>query len=134
MSPMMACAPTIRPPAPMPCSARKPINSAIVWLSPASIDPARKITIAAWNTGLRPYMSPNFPYSGVEIVDASRYEVTTHDRWFSPPRSPTMVGRAVETIVWSSAARNMPSISAAKTGTSSLRASTPPVPTSGAIA
>ena len=32
-----------------------------------------------------------------------------------PPRSPTIVGSAVETIVWSSAARNMPSISATKT-------------------
>src|SRR5919204_3170767 len=52
---------------------------------------------------------------GVETVDASRYDVTTHERWFRPPRSPTIVGNAVETIVWSSAARNMPSISAAKT-------------------
>src|ERR671934_1499340 len=52
---------------------------------------------------------------GVETVEASRYEVTTHERWLSPPRSPTIVGSAVETIVWSSAARNMPSMSAAKT-------------------
>ena len=44
--------------------------------------------------------------------------MTTHDRWLSPPSSPTIVGRAVETIVWSSAARNMPSISAAKIGAS----------------
>ena len=72
MSPMIACAPTISPPAPMPWSARKPISSAIVWLSPASIEPTRKITIAAWKTGLRPYMSPSFPYSGVETVEASR--------------------------------------------------------------
>ena len=41
--------------------------------------------------------------------------MTTHERWLRPPRSPTIVGSAVETIVWSSAARNMPSISAAKT-------------------
>src|SRR6185437_6174010 len=52
---------------------------------------------------------------GVETVDASRYEVTTQERWLSPPRSPTIVGSATETIVWSSAARNMPSISAMKT-------------------
>ncbi len=70
--------------------------------------------MAARKTGFRPYMSPSFPYIGVDTVDASRYAVTTHERWFSPPRSPTIVGSAVATIVWSSAARNMPSMSAAK--------------------
>src|SRR5689334_10367661 len=44
-------------------------------------------------------------------VDATRYAVTTHDRWFRPPRSPTMVGSAVATMVWSSAASSMPSMS-----------------------
>ena len=51
------------------------------------------------------------PHSGVDAVLANRYDVMTHDsrslRW----KSPTMVGSAVETIVWSRAARNMPSIS-----------------------
>ena len=51
--------------------------------------------------------------------------MTTQDRCSSPPRSPTIVGSAVETIVWSSAARNMPSISAAKIGTSSRSLLTP---------
>ena len=115
MSPMIAWAPTMRPPAPIPCSARNPISWSIDWLRPANIDPARKIRIAARNTGLRPTMSPILPYSGVETVEASRYEVTTHERWLRPPRSPTMVGKAVETIVWSRAARNMPSMSATKT-------------------
>ena len=41
--------------------------------------------------------------------------MTTHERWLRPPRSPTIVGSAVDTIVWSSAARNMPSMSATKT-------------------
>ena len=50
--------------------------------------------------------------------------MTTHERWSRPPRSPTIVGSAVETIVWSSAARNMPSISAPKTGTSARPVST----------
>ena len=72
MSPMIACAPTIKPPAPIPCSARKPISCPIDCESPASIEPTRKITIAARKTGFRPRMSPSFPYSGVEIVDASR--------------------------------------------------------------
>ena len=61
MSAMIACAPTIRPPAPTPCSARKPISWPIDWLSPASMEPIRKITIAAWKSGLRPIMSPSFP-------------------------------------------------------------------------
>ena len=69
---MIACAPTIRPPAPRPWIARNAISSPIVWLSPESSEPARKITIAARNTGLRPYMSPSLPYSGVDAVDASR--------------------------------------------------------------
>ena len=61
MSPMIACAPTIRPPAPMPWSARNAISWPIDWLSPDSIEPARKIRIAARKTGLRPYMSPSLP-------------------------------------------------------------------------
>jgi uncharacterized PurR-regulated membrane protein YhhQ (DUF165 family) len=55
------------------------------------------------------------PYSGVTTVIARRYEVTTHERWFSPPSSPTMVGSAVDTIVWSSAASSMVSMSAPTT-------------------
>ena len=61
MSAMIACAPTIRPPAPMPWTARNAISSVIDWLRPESIEPVRKITIAARNTGLRPYMSPSLP-------------------------------------------------------------------------
>ena len=41
--------------------------------------------------------------------------MTTHERWFSPPRSPTIVGSAVATIVWSSAASSITSISPPKT-------------------
>ncbi len=61
MSAMIAWALTMSPPAPIPCIARKAMSSAIVWLSPASIEPARKITIAAWKTGFLPCMSPSFP-------------------------------------------------------------------------
>ena len=35
--------------------------------------------------------------------------MTTHERWLRPCRSPAIVGSAVETIVWSSDARNIPS-------------------------
>jgi hypothetical protein len=49
------------------------------------------------------------------IVSASRYDVTTQDRWLAPPRSLTMVGSAVATIAWSRAASNMPSMIATTT-------------------
>ena len=48
---------------------------------------------------LRPNRSPNMPIRTVMIVSASRYAVITQDRWVPPPRSLTMVGRAVETMV-----------------------------------
>ena len=61
MSARIAWAPTISPPAPSPWSARKRISWIIVCESPESIEPTRKITIAAMKTGLRPSMSPSFP-------------------------------------------------------------------------
>src|SRR5471032_448468 len=66
-------------------------------------------------TTLRPNRSPNLPYSGTTIVDVSKYDVTTHDRLSSPPSSPTIVGSAVETMVWSNAASSMTIINAEKT-------------------
>ena len=51
------------------------------------------------------------PYSGVTTVTARRYAVTTQERCSSPPSSPTIVGSAVETIVWSSDASSITSIS-----------------------
>ncbi len=67
--------------------------------------PTRRRTSPAetWKISLRPNRSPNLPASTVAIVSASRYDDTTQDRWPAPPRSPTIVGSAVETIVWSSA-------------------------------
>ena len=53
-SPMMAWAPTISPPAPMPWMARNPINSIMDWERPESIEPARKITMANWKRLFRP--------------------------------------------------------------------------------
>ena len=72
MSPMIAWAPTIRPPAPMPWRARNPISSAMSRESPDRAEPTRKITIAAWKSFFRPYRSPSLPHSGVEIVEVSR--------------------------------------------------------------
>src|SRR3954464_8273679 len=50
------------------------------------------------------------PQSGIVTVAASRYAVTTHERRSMPPSSPTIVGSAVETIVWSSDASSITSI------------------------
>ena len=44
------------------------------------------------------------------------YAVTTHASREEPPRSPAMVGNAVETIVWSSEATSSTSMSAPKMG------------------
>src|SRR5262245_20678709 len=114
MSPTTASVTTISPPAPRPCSARNPISSPMLCERPQSAEPMRKITIAVCSTILRPNRSPSFPYSGPETVAVRRYAVTTQERWSSPPRSPTIVGSAVETIVWSSAARRRTSSSAPK--------------------
>ena len=81
-------------------------------LSPESTEPIRKMTMAAWKNTFLPYMSPSLPHSGVETVVASRYEVMTQAMCEPPPRSPTIVGSAVDTIVWSSAASIMPHMSA----------------------
>src|ERR1700712_4161348 len=56
-------------------------------------------------------MSDNLPYSGVEMVAVIRYAVVTQACTESPCRSSPMVRMADVTMVWSSAARNMPSIS-----------------------
>ena len=68
----MAWAPTIRPPLPSPCTARNAMSSNIDVLIPARIEPATKITIAAWKKIFRPYWSPSLPHSGVDTVMASR--------------------------------------------------------------
>lgn len=78
-------------------------------------EPVMKMIAEAWKTTLRPNRSPNLPTSTVATVSASRYAVTTHDMCAAPPRSDTIVGRAVPTIVWSRAARSMPSMIVTKT-------------------
>src|SRR3954447_7198856 len=55
-------------------------------------------------------MSESLPYSGVANVAVSRCAVVTHACRDSPLRSSPIVLMDVATIVWSSAAMNMPSI------------------------
>ncbi len=85
-------------------------------LSPQSTEPVRKMTNATCSTSLRPYMSPSFPATGVVIVEVSRYAVTTQNSLSIPPRLPAIVGSAVDTIVESSDAISITSISAPNTG------------------
>ena len=125
MSPTIAIDSTISPPPPRPWRARKPISCGMFCAMPHSAEPIRKITMAVWKSFLRPYWSPSLPHRGVAAVEASRYAVTTQDRCSRPPRSLTMVGSAVETMVWSSAASSMPS-SSAPIETITLRGAWPP--------
>ena len=71
--------------------------------------------MADWNMILRPCRSESLPQTGVETVEASRVADTTHASCSCPPSSPTIVGSAVATIVWDSAATSMPSISPTST-------------------
>ncbi len=71
-SPITANAIDIRPPAPSPCTARKPINSVMFCAAPESVEPIRKVTIAAWKISRRPYRSEILPHSGVAAVEVSR--------------------------------------------------------------
>ena len=92
------------PPAPMPWTARKTTSCVIVCARPQSAEPSRKTTIAKRNRFFRPQASPSLPYSGTVTVEVSMYAVKTHEYCVMPPRSPTIRGSAVATIVWSSAA------------------------------
>src|SRR3954451_6646341 len=55
-------------------------------------------------------MSLSVPNTGATAVEASRYAVITQDRLETSWNWRPMVGKAVATMVWSSAARNMVSI------------------------
>ena len=87
------------PPAPIPCTARNSTSWVIECARPQSADPIRKTTIANRKRFLRPQTSPSFPYSGTVTVEVSMYAVKTHEYWVIPPRSPTIRGSAVATIV-----------------------------------
>ena len=79
-------------------------------------------TMLPMKIDLRPNRSPNLPPRIVAIVWVSRYAVTTQLMCSAPPRSPTMVGSAVATIVESRAASRMPPMISAK---ATLRAPDP---------
>ena len=98
-SPISAVAVTASPPPPTPCTARKMISVVMSFARPQKNEPTMKITTLIWKIRFRPNRSPNLPASTVEMVSASMYAVTTQAMCPAPPRSPTIVGSAVETIV-----------------------------------
>ena len=108
-SAITAVAVTSSPPAPSPCTARQAINQVMLPAKPQAAEAMTNVPAETWKTSLRPKRSPNLPASTVAIVSASRYDDTTHEMCPAPPRSPTIVGSAVDTMVWSSAESNMPS-------------------------
>ena len=108
-SAISAVAVTRSPPAPTPCTARIEMSQSMFCARPHSSEPMTKISALSWKMRLRPNRSPNLPTIAAAIVSASRYAVTTQDRCPAPPRSPTIVGSAVATMVWSSAASRRPS-------------------------
>ena len=98
------------PPPPTPCSARPAISTPILGASAHTTEPAMKITIAISIMMRRPWMSDSLPNSGVTAVAASRYAVTTHDRFSASASARPMVGKAGATMVCSSADRNAASM------------------------
>ena len=114
MSPIAAIVTTISPPPPSPWSARKTISSVHVLAQAAQ----RRADEEDHDRRLQDDLpAVEVAELAVQRPDDGRREqvaVTTHDRCSIPPRSPTIVGSAVETIVWSSDASSRTSISAAK--------------------
>ena len=112
MSAITASASDIRPPAPSPCSARKPISSAMFWATPHSALPTRKMhdrqlqdALAAVEVaGLAVQRGADRRGQQVDRDDPGQQVLRggTRRRWSAAPYS---------TMVWSSVARNIPSIS-----------------------
>ena len=78
--------------------------------SPASIEPAMKMTIAIWISSFLLNRSASLPQIGVEAVEASSVAVTTQVYWLWVPfRSVMIVGSAFETTVEDRNATNIAS-------------------------
>ena len=67
--------------------------------NPANIEPSINTTIPKRKNALRPYISDSFPTIGIMAVDATKYDVVTHEKRSKPPREATIFGIAVATIV-----------------------------------
>jgi len=112
---MIAWDSRINPPPPSPCTARPAMSVVMSWDRPPITEPTMKMLMAPMKRPLRPIRSPSFPYTGIMTVEARMYAVVTQTMWLTPFNSPTMVGKAVLKIIWSSEARSIVIISPTKT-------------------
>src|SRR4051794_22290626 len=112
-------------PAPTPCTTRAKISAGIDQATAQRIDPTMKSPILTRITGLRPWTSDNFAYSGVVTACASRYPENSHGNSAKSPSSPTIVGTAVASTVASRATRLIVSMIDASTGPRCDRNPTP---------
>ena len=120
---MIACDDTISVPAARPWTARAMISRVMPCARAPMMEPAMNMEMPNRNRPLRPIMSPSLPTMGRAMVCASRKPVITHDMCSTPPSSPTMVGRAVEKIIWPSELMSIDRISAARISPRLLRLS-----------
>ena len=97
-----AAEPLHRPPARSATSSQAPART---WPRRPRTGPPPAGRPACGRTGRR-----TSPPGRSRSCSASRYDDTTHDRCSAPPRSPTIVGSAVDTMVWSSAASSIPAM------------------------
>jgi|SRR6478609_7801806 hypothetical protein len=105
----IACDDTNSPAPPRPRRARKPMSCGRFCENPHNALPTRNSVIAARHRRLRPKASPSMPYAGIATAIARVYAIITQDMCPNPPSSPTTVGSAVATMIWSSAASRVTS-------------------------
>jgi len=86
-------------PAPSPWMPRDTMSIHMVALRPHNNEPIAKTAIDRRNRRVAPKLSASFPAKGITTADVNRYVLTTHARPLYPPRSPTIVGSAVDTDV-----------------------------------
>src|SRR5664279_569010 len=113
-------------PAPRPCTARNAISAGMLQAKPHRIEPSRKSPMPNSMIGLRPNRSDSLPYTGTETACASRYTENSQGNWENPPRSATIEGTAVATMVESRATNDVASISEIRIGPRSERKPTAP--------
>lgn len=95
------------PPPPRPWTARPAISISIEIEVALKVLPTKKMLMAMRSTGLRPHMSLTLPQIGVEAPSASIYAAPTQTYASVEWKWLEIVGKAVVTMVISSAARKV---------------------------
>src|SRR3989442_1244608 len=108
-------------PKPRPCTARKRINSWMLWEAPDSAEPAMNTTTPRRNSRFLPYRSDSFPKIGIVTTCTMRKALKTQAYRLSPPSSEMIVGPAVDTMVTSMKASRSPASRPARMRVTVLR-------------